>query len=88
VAFLNNLFLNIDIAHALLKMGIGVMGTTRKNSKGFPEPFLNIKEINSALIYGGYVSIVKGEALCFAWQDNNVVLGITTAFSLDKGDGN
>ena len=88
VAFLDNLFLNVNVAHALLKIDVGVMGTTRKNSGGFPKPLLEIKKINRALLYGGHLSIIEGEALCFAWQDNNVVLGMTTAFSLDKGELN
>src|ERR1700753_725918 len=36
--FLDNLFLNVDVAYALLHLGVGVMGTTRKNSSGLPEP--------------------------------------------------
>jgi Transposase IS4 len=57
------------------------MGTTRKNSKDFPEILLQIKDLNQALLYRGSLAIIKG-VLCFVWQDNNVVLGITTAFSL------
>ena len=33
--FLDNLFLNVPVAHALLYLRIGVMGTTRKNAAGF-----------------------------------------------------
>ena len=32
--------------------------------------------------YGGVLAIPRERTLCFAWQDNNVVLGLTTAFSL------
>ncbi|OAL28278.1 hypothetical protein AYO22_02984 [Fonsecaea multimorphosa] len=84
LAFLDNLFLNLNVAQTLLALGIGVMGTTRKNSKGLPEKLIALKDINQALIYGGYRAIVKDNVLCFAWQDNNIVLGITTSFSLDK----
>ena len=37
LVFLDNLFLNIDVALALLAIDIGVMGTTRKNSRGLPD---------------------------------------------------
>ena len=37
VAFLDNLFLNVPVAYTLQKIGVGVMGTTRKNAKGVLE---------------------------------------------------
>ena len=82
--FLDNLFLNVDVAHALLNIGISVMGTTRKNATGLPEELLRLKDAKQAFLYGGLVAIVQGKTLCFAWQDNNVVLGLTTAFSLHQ----
>jgi len=84
LAFLDNLFLNIDVATALLALDIGVMGTTRKNSKGLPDQLIKLKDIKTPLIYGGNVQRIVDSVLCFAWQDNNIVLGITTAFSLSQ----
>ena len=66
LVFLDNLFLTVDVAHILLSMHIGVMGTTRKSSAGFPKPLVNLKEINKALLYGGTHSIQEGHALYFA----------------------
>jgi hypothetical protein len=85
VAFLDNLFLNVLVAHALLKIGVGVMGTTRKNANGLPERFLKLKELEQPLLYGGNICTMVGETLCFAWQDNKIVLCITTTFSLNDG---
>ena len=34
--------------------------------------------------YGGIVGQVVGNALCFAWQDNNVVLVATTSHSIHR----
>ena len=51
---------------------------------GLPQELIDLKERNQALVYGGKVVIVKEGVLYFAWQDNNTVLGITTAFSLDR----
>ena len=83
MAFLDNLFLNLPVAHACLALDIGVMGTTRKNSKGVLDELVELKERKQALLYGGYVAIIKDGILCFAWQDNNIVLGITTSFSVN-----
>jgi hypothetical protein len=82
--FLDNLFLTIDVAHVLLVMGIGVMGTTRKTSTNMPHLLQKVKDINTALLYGGLLMIQWGWVLCFAWQDNNTVLGITTSYSLHR----
>lgn len=76
------LFLNLTVAQALLSLDVGVMNTTRKNSKDFPEVLLQIKNLNQALLYGDSLAIIKEGVLCFAWQDNNVILSITTAFLL------
>ncbi|OQU98469.1 hypothetical protein CLAIMM_04254 [Cladophialophora immunda] len=84
LVFLDNLFLNLNVAQTLLALNIGIMSTTRKSLKGLPEKLIALKELKQPLIYGGYKAIVKENILCFAWQDNNVVLGLTTAFSLHK----
>ena len=74
VAFLDNLFLTVDVAHILLTFDVRVMGTTRKSSAGFPEDFQDIKNINEALLYDGTLSRRCGFTLCFAWQDNILFL--------------
>jgi hypothetical protein len=43
LVFLDNLFLDVRVAHCLLKIGFQVDGTTRKNAKGVPEEILAIK---------------------------------------------
>ena len=60
------------------------MGTTRKNASGMPTRILQLKDMDTPLIYGGHIFERVGEALCFGWQDNNLVSGMTTAFSLHK----
>ena len=35
IVFLDNLFLNVNIAHALLAINFAIMGTTRKNATSF-----------------------------------------------------
>ena len=84
VVILDNLFLTVPMAHILLKYEIGCLSTTRKNAEGFPRDLLNAKNYNRLLQWGEDVSIQVGNALCFLWQDNNAVLGVTTAFSMHR----
>lgn len=83
LVFVDNLFLTKDLAHTLLNIDIGVMGTTLKKLPEFPPRFLDIKSTDEAFTYGGYSTEVLDHCLCFIWQDNAPVVGMTTAFSLD-----
>jgi hypothetical protein len=78
VAFLDNLFLTLSLAHTLLQIGVGVMGTTRKNHKDFPRRFLDAKDSRTQMTYGSCATEVINHALCFLWQDNAGVIGIST----------
>ena len=42
IVFLDNLFLNINVAHALLAINFAVMGTTRKNATGLPSSLTDV----------------------------------------------
>ena len=86
IVFLDNLFLNVPVAHVLLNLGVALMGTTRKNAEGIPEPLLILKEEAKALIWNSLIAVVVDHSLCFLWQDNNAVLAITTAHSLHQQD--
>jgi len=48
--YLNNLFLNENVAHALLALGIACIGITRKNAKGVPLELLTLKNAKRALL--------------------------------------
>ena len=80
--FLDNLFLNVNVAQALLALQICCTGTTRKNAQGIPEWLLKIKQDNRCLVWNSMLAEVVDATLCFVWQDNNAVAGITTAHSL------
>ena len=84
IVFLDNLFLNLEVAHCLIPLGVGVMGTSRKNVTGFPQELLDLKEDNKKLAWNSLIGFQVDQALCFLWQDNNAVLGITTGFSLHQ----
>jgi hypothetical protein len=80
--YLDNLFTNIPLANALGELGIGVMGTTRVNALGFPLSLIQLKQAKSPLIWGHLETVITEKVCCFLWQDNNRVLGITTAYNL------
>jgi Transposase IS4 len=48
--FLDNLFLNVDVAQCLLQMRFACMGTTRKNAAGVPQWLINVKKHNRGLV--------------------------------------
>ena len=98
IVFLDNLFLNVNVAHALLAINFAIMGTTRKNVTSLPLSFTNIlaknkeakkdeesnekKKKKQPLAYNSILAVIINYCLCFLWQDNNAVLAITTAYSL------
>lgn len=99
LVFLDNLFLNINVAHCLFAIGFSVMGTTRKNTAGLPATLTDIlaKDKNAKkeereqqkpkklqLAYNSVVAVIVYKCLCFLWQDNNTVVAITTAHSLHR----
>jgi hypothetical protein len=82
--FLDNLFLTVSMAQALLFLDILCTGTTRKNAAGVPEKLIKLKKKNQTLIWNSAFSEIMNGINCFLWQDNNAVLGITTAYCLHQ----
>ena len=80
--FLDNLFLNLNVSQALLALRICCTGTTRKNAQGIPDWLVKLKEHNKGLVWNSILAEVVDSTLCFLWQDNNAVLGLTTAHCL------
>ena len=60
------------------------MGTTPKDASGLPTELIKLKNQRNAVIYNGAVAKLTGRCLAFIWQDNNGVLGLTTAYSLHQ----
>lgn len=81
--FLDNLFLTLNLAQALLSLRICCAGTTRKNAQGIPSWLIQLKNQKpSPLVWNSTFAEVVEDTLCFLWQDNNTVLGLTTAHYL------
>jgi Transposase IS4 len=72
------------VVHCLITINVGVLGTTRKNAEGIPRPLLLAKDAKRSLVWNSIIAIQVGWALTFVWQDNNAVLGITTAFTVKE----
>ena len=82
--FLDNLFLNVAMTHCLLQLNILCMGITQKNATDVLKWFIKFKNQNQMLIWDSAFTKMIEKALCFLWQNNNAVLGITTDFSLQQ----
>lgn len=79
LVFLDNLFLNVKVAHCLLAIGFAVMGTTRKNATGIPQVLLGVNDKNrnakkekkdQPLAYNSILVVIVAYCLCFLWHQN------------------
>jgi Transposase IS4 len=82
ILYTDNLFTNRLLAKALSKLDIGIMGTTRVTASGLPPELIRLKKAKELLKWGHLKIIILDNILYFLWQDNNRVLGITTAYNL------
>ena len=90
ICFVDNLFVDVFLAKALLTIKCGICGTTRKNAPGVPSVMQAITHRFPKQILGPNAStsyIVDGLVNVTSWFDNlrgNVVLFITTAHRPDS----
>jgi Transposase IS4 len=85
ILYLDNLFINQPLLALLRKnLGMGAIGTTRKNARGIPKELLDMKEKKH--LWGSSYPMVVGEVLVTLWQDNAPLVFITTAHSLEHPD--
>lgn len=86
--YLNNYFTSIDLFKMLRDIHIGACGTTQTTSSGTDFPILlkKLKDLSSHIPYHKVCAIPVNDVLCFAWQDNNIVLGLTTIHTVNQTD--
>ena len=66
ILYLDNLFVNQPLLALLRKdLGVGAMGTTRKNARGIPKELLDKKE--KKYLWGSFYLMVVGEVLGSLW---------------------
>ena len=80
--FLDNLFLNINVAHYLYTISFSIMGTTRKNTAGLPESLTDVlakdkkakkeakeeaKPKKLQMVYNSVMVVIVERCLAFLW---------------------
>jgi hypothetical protein len=77
---MDNYFSTVSLFKALRDIRCGACGTTRKQG-GIPSELVELKEHIKSIPWGElYTSEARG-VLCLAWQDNNIVLVLSTIHS-------
>jgi hypothetical protein len=84
--YLDNYFTSISLFKILRDQGIGACGTTRSTAAGpdFPALIKQLKDHASHITWNTICAIEVRKVLCLAWQDNNLVLGLSTVHTVDK----
>src|SRR5580700_1911509 len=83
--YLDNYFTSIPLFRLLRKEGYGLCGTTRPFSGGseFPTLLKEIKQFHTnSMQFHQLIAIAVPDVLCFAWQDNNIVLAMSTIHTI------
>jgi hypothetical protein len=83
---LDNLFLNINIARALLVLNVIIYGIIRKNVTGFSLDLIKIKDYNHLYLQDFCIAYIIENVLYFIWQDNNAVLSLIIIYSLHRSE--
>lgn len=79
--YMDNFFTSVPLFQLLRERGFGACGTTRPHSQ-FPSVLREIKDKwGKKLPWNSLYSWVVNGTLCIAWQDNNIVLFLTTIHS-------
>lgn len=78
--YLDNLFVSWKLYYYFSLRDIAVTGTVRKGAAGYPPRLLVLKNASTALAWGAIqATVLVGNVAAFLWQDNNLVMGITTS---------
>jgi len=83
VLYLNNLFTNQPLLSLLRKeLGVGAIGTTRKNTLGILSDILQGKD--EKYEWGSTIPRTVGVVFIALWQDNTALIFMTTVHSLNS----
>ncbi len=87
ILFMDNYFTEPKLAVGLKVKGIAVCGTMKHNRTDLSELLVEMKKIFIRDIsYGVLAAVVQDDVLYAAWQDNNLVLALTTAYGVREVD--
>lgn len=84
--YLDNYFTSISLFDTLRSVEIGACGTTRPKAAGpdFPLLFKSLKDYIAYIPFHTLYAMEVRQVLCLAWQDNNIVLGLSTVHTVDQ----
>ena len=68
---------------ALKERGIAIRGTMQPSQQDLPELLMDMKKnFAKDIPWGVLAAVAQKDVLLVAWQDNNLVLGLTTAYGV------
>jgi hypothetical protein len=83
--YLDNYFTSINLFKALRDIQVGACGTTWPG-KDSPNLLKKLKDLSIYIPYHKVCAIPVNDVLCVAWQDNHIVLALTTIHTVYKTD--
>jgi hypothetical protein len=82
VVYMDNYFTSVALFKELRALQCGACGTARPRS-GIPNQLIELKEHIKSIPWGNLFASEAQGILCLAWQDNNIVLLLSTIHSPD-----
>jgi hypothetical protein len=84
--YLDNYFTSVPLFAELRACNFGAVGTTRTHPE-FPHLLAELKNrFAKKLEWNALFAVVVCGVLCLAWQDNNIVLGLSNIHTVDKAE--
>lgn len=84
--YLDNYFTSVPLFEELRSAGYGAVGTTRSHAQ-LPSQFTILKgRFASSLPWNTLFAKVVENTLCLAWQDNNIVLALSSVHTVDQAE--
>jgi hypothetical protein len=81
---MDNYFILVPLFIELQAYKFSIVGTTRPY-KIFPDSLSTIKKrFMKKLPWNILVAVVEQDILCLAWQDNNIILGLSNIYIMNK----
>jgi hypothetical protein len=81
--YMDNFFTSVPLFTELRACNFGAIGTTRQH-KEFPQGLVEIKNrFSTKLDWNTLLAKPVDDVLCLAWQDNNIVLAMSTIHTVD-----
>jgi hypothetical protein len=82
--YMDNYFTSVPLFEELRDLNYGAVGTTRPHTK-FPDGLVTLKEkYSTKLEWNTLLAKVVDRTLCLAWQDNNIVLALSTVHTTNS----